>query len=821
MTKTKRISDVAKELGVKSKEIIDFLNDYYPRPDGKPWRASHGLDETALELIYDAFGKPEGAEEVPSEEKVEVVEETPQVEVIEKKEETKSEEVIEEVVKEIPEEVKVKTEEVIVEEIKEEKEETQKIEEKPKGELTAKKAEELIKEILAKKERERKEKEEQKRKREQERRREVKSEEKPKEKKEEKKEEGKEKKPKVKLSKAEREVLRKLEHQVEKEKKKEEKRAKEKAKKKKEEEEVKIIYIPEVITVRELAELLDVPANKVIAELMKRGVLATINQPVPPETAVEVAEAFGYLAEIKKEEEPEEALLQEEEQESEEDLQPRPPIVVVMGHVDHGKTTLLDYIRKTNVAAREKGGITQHIGASQVELPDGRKITFLDTPGHEAFTTLRARGAQVTDIAVLVVAADDGVMPQTIEAINHAKAFNVPIIVAVNKIDKPNADPMKVRRELSEHGLIPEEWGGDTIFVDISAKTGQNVDQLLEMISLLADILELKANPNKRAKGTIIESKLDRKRGPVATVIVQEGTLRVGDHFVAGTTYGRVRAMFDDKGRQVKEAGPSTPVEVLGFEDLPEAGDQLIVVKDEKTAREIAEKRREKKEREEKLQTIRLEDIYKKIQSGETKELRIILKTDTMGSLEALKKSLEELSNEKVQVRVIHGAVGGITENDIMLAKASRAIVIGFNTRPDPKARELMEQEKVDVRLYGVIYDAIEDVKKALVGLLEPIKKEEVLGMAEVRATFKIKKVGTVAGCYVVSGKLVRGAKARLIRDGVVIYDGEIESLKRFKEDVQEVTAGYECGVKLKDYNDVKVGDQIECYEIKYEKPTL
>lgn len=801
MTKTKRISDVAKELGVKSKEIIDFLNEYHPRPDEKPWKASHGLDETALELVYEAFGRLEPKEDTPSEEKLE----------------SKPQEVVQEVVEELPEEVEVKTHEVIVEEIEEEEETKQ---EKVEEEITAKKAEELIREILAKEERERREREEQRRKREQEVRREVKAEEKPKEKTEEKKEEEKTEKPKVKLSKSEMEVLRKLEHQVEKEKKKEEKKTKEKTKKK-EEEEVKIIYIPKVITVRELAELLDVPANKVIAELLKRGVLATINQPVPPETALEVAEAFGYLAEIKEEEEPEETIVLEEEQESEENLQPRPPIVVVMGHVDHGKTTLLDYIRKTNVAEREKGGITQHIGASMVELPDGRKITFLDTPGHEAFTTLRARGAQVTDIAVLVVAADDGVMPQTIEAINHARAFNVPIIVAVNKIDKPNADPMKVRRELSEHGLIPEEWGGDTIFVDISAKTGQNVDQLLEMILLLAEIMELKANPNKRARGTIIESKIDKKRGPVATVIVQDGTLKVGDYFVAGTTYGRVRAMFDDKGRQVKEAGPSTPVEVLGFEELPEAGDQLIVVKDEKTAKEIVEKRKEKKEREEKLQTIRLEDIYKKIQAGETKELRIILKTDTMGSLEALKKSLEELSTEKVQVRVIHGAVGGITENDIMLAKAAEAIVIGFNTRPDPKARELMEKERVDVRLYGIIYEAIEDVKKALVGLLEPVKKEEVLGMAEVRATFKIKKVGTVAGCYVLNGKLVRGAKARLIRNGVVVYDGEIESLKRFKEDVQEVNAGYECGVKLKDYNDVKVGDQIECYEIRYEKPTL
>lgn len=783
MTKTRRVSEIARELGVKSKDITDFLNEYYPRTDGKKWRASHGLDEHALTLIYDAFGKPK-----------------------EDKEEVKNE-IVEEIAEEKPLEEKLeKVEEVIVEqseEVKEEKEEKQ----------PQKSAEELIREILERKEREKRErlgkKEEKPRVEVRElRREEVKPQ----------KEEKEEEKPKVRMSKQEREILRKLEHKVEKEKKKQEK--KEKEKKRKKEEEIKIIQIPEIITVRELAELLDVPANKVIAELMKRGVLATINQPVLPEVAVEVAESFGYLAEVKKEE-IEEEIIEEQEEVREEELEPRPPIVVVMGHVDHGKTTLLDRIRNTNVAEREKGGITQHIGASQVVLPDGRKITFLDTPGHEAFTTLRARGAKVTDIAILVVAADDGVMPQTIEAINHAKAFDVPIIVAVNKIDKPNADPMKVRRELSEHGLIPEEWGGDTVFVDISAKTGQNVDQLLEMVLLLADILELKANPNKKARGTIIESKLDRKRGPVATVIVEDGTLKIGDHFVAGTTYGRVRAMFDDKGRQIKEAPPSTPVEVLGFEELPEAGDELVVVEDEKTAREIAEKKKEKREREEKLQTIRLEDIYKKIQSGETKELRIVLKVDTMGSLEALKKSLEELSNEKVQVKIIHGAVGGITENDIMLAKASGAIVIGFNTRPDPKARELMEKEKVDVKLYGIIYEAIEDVKKALVGLLEPIKKEEILGMAEVRATFKIKKVGTVAGCYVLNGKLVRGAKARLIRQGVVIYDGEIESLKRFKDDVQEVSAGYECGVKLKDYNDVKVGDQIECYEIKYEKPTL
>ena len=741
----KRIQDVAKELGVKPKEIIDFLKEW--SSEKKKWSNFSVLDADQLDLIYDVFGRPQ------TEEKAE-----------EKKEE--------------PEEVVTYTEEEEEEEIK--------VEEKPIEEVIA---ETLGKEIREKPKEERKPKPEKKA-----RKRTVRE--------------------------FKREEQRTKETQVaEKEQKKTQKKKEEKKKQEKKEEDIKIVQIPEVITVRELSELLEVPANKVIAELMKRGVLATINQRIPPEVAVEVAETFGFLAEVK--EEKEEEPLIEEVEDRPEDLKPRPPVVVVMGHVDHGKTTLLDTIRKTNVAEREKGGITQHIGASVVEV-NGRKITFLDTPGHEAFTSLRARGAQITDIAVLVVAADDGVMPQTIEAINHAKAFNVPIIVAVNKIDKPEADPMKVRRELSEQGLVPEEWGGDTIFVDVSAKTGQNVDQLLEMILLLADILELKANPNKRAKGVIVETKLDRKRGPVATVIVQEGTLKVGDVFVAGTTFGRVRAMFDDKGRQVKEAGPSMPVEVLGFEELPTAGDTLVVVENEKKAREIAEKMKEKKEKEEKTaQSLKLEDIYKKIEAGETKELKLIVKADTMGSLEALKKALEELSTEKVAVRVIHGAVGGITENDVMLAKASDAIIIGFNTRPDPKARELMEREKVDVRLYSIIYQVIDDVKKALEGLLEPIKREEVLGTAEVRATFKIKKVGTVAGCYVLEGKVVRGAKARLVRDGVVVYDGEIESLKRFKDDVQEVSKGYECGVKLKDYNDVKVGDLIECYEIKLEKPTL
>jgi translation initiation factor IF-2 len=608
-----------------------------------------------------------------------------------------------------------------------------------------------------------------------------------------------------KAKKEEEQILKKLEKQVEKKKKEEQ------------EEEIKIVQIPEIITVRELAELLRVPPNVVMAELLKKGVLATINQTVPSEIALQVAEALGFLAEVKKEEE----VLEEEIPDHWEKL-PRPPIVVVMGHVDHGKTTLLDTIRKTNVAQREKGGITQHIGASVVQLPDGRKITFLDTPGHEAFTSLRARGAQVTDIAVLVVAADDGVMPQTVEAINHAKAFNVPIIVAVNKIDKPGADPQRVRRELSELGLIPEEWGGDTIFVDVSAKTGQNVESLLEYILLLAELLELKARVEGPAKGTVIESKLDKQKGPTATLLVQEGTLRVGDPVVAGTTYGKIRAMFDDKGRKLNSAGPSTPVEVLGFEELPTAGDTFMVVEDEKKARQIAEIRKQKKEQQEKLSKgILLEEVFKKIEEGELKELKLILKTDTVGSLEALKKALTELSTPEVSIRVLHGAVGGITENDVMLAKASQAIIIGFNTRPDLKAKETAEREKVDIKLYSIIYEAIEDVKNALRGLLKPVQKEVVLGSAEVRATFKIKGVGTVAGCYVLDGKMVRNANARLIRDGVVIYTGKIEGLKRFKEDVQEVARGFECGIKLKDYNDVKVGDVIECYEVRLEKPSL
>lgn len=764
-----RVLDIARELGLKPKELIDFLEEWAPRDDGKTWSNFHTLEDFHLEMIYQQFGQPRKKETAVA------------IEEIKEKEE------------EVLEEEEVKVEKKPIEEVV--------------AEVLGKAVKEKVKEKPPKPERKPRV----------ERRRRPPEEEKPKEvpkpaeeKKEEKPKPAVEKK---KISKEEEQVLKKLQQQIEREKKKEEKREEKK-------EEVKIVEIYEGMTVRELAEKLGVPANRIMEALLRKGILATINQAVPPDVAVEIAESFGFLAEAKKEEE--EEILLEEVPDRPEDLKPRPPIVVVMGHVDHGKTTLLDTIRKTNVAEREKGGITQHIGASQVKLPDGRLITFLDTPGHEAFTSLRARGAQITDIAVLVVAADDGVMPQTLEAINHARAFNVPIIVAVNKIDKPGADPARVRRELSEQGLIPEEWGGDTIFVDVSAKTGQNVNQLLEMITLLADILELKANPNKRAKGVIVETRLDRNKGPIATVIVQEGTLRVGDVFVAGITSGRVRAMFDDKGRQVKEAGPSTPVEVLGFEELPEAGDTFIVLDSERKARELATKMKEKKEKEQKIaQGIRLEDIYKRIESGEVKELRIIIKTDTMGSLEALKKSLGELGTQDVSVRIIHGAVGGITENDVMLAKASGAIVIGFNTRPDPKARDLIEREKVDVRTYGIIYQAIDDVKKALQGLLEPVEREEVLGSAEVRATFKIKKYGTVAGCYVLEGKVVRGAKARLVRDGVVVYDGQIESLKRFKEDVQEVARGYECGIKLRDFNDVKVGDIIECYRIKLEQREL
>ncbi|NMA13850.1 MAG: translation initiation factor IF-2, partial [Clostridia bacterium] len=499
----------------------------------------------------------------------------------------------------------------------------------------------------------------------------------------------------------------------------------------------------------------------------------------------------------------------------------RPPVVTVMGHVDHGKTSLLDAIRKANVIATEAGGITQHIGAYQVEI-NNKRITFLDTPGHEAFTAMRARGTQVTDIAILVVAADDGVMPQTIEAINHAKAAEVPIIVAINKIDKPSANPEKVKQELTEHGIIAEEWGGDTIMVPVSAKTQEGIPQLLEMILLVAEVGELKANPNRLARGTVVEAELDKGRGPVATVLVQKGTLHIGDNVVAGTTFGKVRAMIDDKGRRVKTARPSTPVEVLGFSEVPPAGEVFVAIADEKDARHIAGKYQIKKREEELGKTARvsLDDLFKQISEGEVKELNIIIKADVQGSIEALSQSLNKLSTNEVRVNTIHSGVGTITESDVMLASASNAIIIGFNVRPDTNTRKVIEAENIDLRLYRVIYDAIDDVKAAMAGLLEPTFKEVVIGRAEVRATSKVPKVGTIAGSYVTEGKITRQAGVRVIRDGIVIHEGKISSLKRFKDDVKEVVSGYECGIGVENFNDVKENDAIEAFimeEIKRE----
>jgi translation initiation factor IF-2 len=623
----------------------------------------------------------------------------------------------------------------------------------------------------------------------------------------------------AKEEKEEMEALRKLMegHPKKKKPKKEEKKRETEESK---EEEIKIIQIPEVITVRELADLLNIPVNQILMDLLQKKILATVNQTIDPKIALEIAEKHGFLAEIKVEGEESEETKEEETKIPEEEtgqLEERPPVVTVMGHVDHGKTTLLDTIRKTDVAAKEHGGITQHIGAYKIKLPNGKEITFLDTPGHEAFTTLRARGSKVADIAVLVVAADDGVKPQTVEAINHAKNAKVPIIVAVNKIDKPGADPMRVRQELTQYGLIPEEWGGDTIFVDISAKTGKNVDELLEMILLVAEMLELKANPNKLAVGTVIESKLDPKKGPVATILVEDGTLHVGDYFVAGYTWGKVKALFNERGERLKEAKPGTPVEVLGFDEVPQAGDKFIAKATEREAKQLAEVRKQRREEEllAKKTRINLENL------GEVKEINIILKADVQGSLEALKKSIEDLSEKfnEVSINIIHAAVGGITESDVMLAAASNALIIGFNVRPDAGSRKAAEQENVDIRIYNIIYQAIEDLEKAMKGMLKPTLKEVLLGTAEVRAIFKAKSIGTIAGCYVTDGVIKRTAKARLVRNGIVIYDGEISSLKRFKEDVKEVQKGFECGLTLKNFNDIKVGDIIEAYEIVEERP--
>jgi translation initiation factor IF-2 len=575
----------------------------------------------------------------------------------------------------------------------------------------------------------------------------------------------------------------------------------------------KAVITGETVMIKELAEKIGKPATEIIKKLMILGVMATINQDIDFDTAALVASEFGVELEQKLEKTYEEVLIEEYKKDTPEDLSERPPVVTVMGHVDHGKTSLLDAIRKSKVTEREAGGITQHIGAYTIEI-NNKQITFLDTPGHEAFTAMRARGAQVTDIAILVVAADDGVMPQTIEAINHAKAANVPIIVAINKIDKEIANPERVKQELTEYGLVAEEWGGDSIFVPVSAITQEGIDHLLEMILLVSEIQELKANPNRLAKGTIIEAKLDKGRGPVATVLVQNGTLKVGDPIVAGVSYGHVRAMINDKGKRVDSAGPSQPVEVLGFSEVPEAGDILYAVEDEKLSRHVSEERKDKiKAMQIKaMAKVSLDDLFNQIAEGQIKELNIIVKGDVQGSVEAVKQSIEKLSNEQVRVKTIHEGVGGITESDVMLASASNAIIIGFNVRPDSMARTAAEREKVDIRLYRVIYNAIEDIEKAMKGLLEPEFKEVILGHAEVRATFKVSGVGTVAGTYVTDGKILRNANARLVRNGVVVYEGKVASLKRFKDDAREVASGYECGIGLENFNDIKDGDVIEAY---------
>jgi len=585
------------------------------------------------------------------------------------------------------------------------------------------------------------------------------------------------------------------------------------------------IRISDAITVGELAKRMGVKANDLIRELMSQGNMVTINHPLDFETAAILASEFNY--EVENVAFDEETILNVDSaaasgEDQPEDLEPRPPVVTIMGHVDHGKTSLLDAIRQTNVIAGEAGGITQHIGAYDVEL-DGKKIAFLDTPGHEAFTAMRARGTKVTDIVILVVAADDGVMPQTKEAINHAKAAEVPIIVAVNKIDKPGANPEKVKQELTEFELIPEDWGGDTIFVEVSAKEQQNIDGLLEMVLLQAEVLDLKANAEKHAIGAIVEARLDKGRGPVATLLVQEGTLHIGDPLVSGIHFGRVRTMTNDRGQQVKEAGPSTPVEVTGLSGVPDAGDTFNALVDEKAAKEVAQHRAQKLREAELAKTskISLDQLYARIQEGDVKELKVIIKADVQGSVEAVKDALVKLSNDICRLVVIHTAVGGIIESDVTLATASDAIIIGFNVRPEPKAAHLAEQEGVDIRLYNIIYDAVADVKSAMEGLLAPTLKEVALGRIEVRDTFHVSKVGTVAGCYVLDGKVARNAQVRLVRDNVVIWEGKLSSLKRFKDDAREVQSGYECGIGLENYNDVKVGDIIEAFEIEEVATTL
>ena len=574
----------------------------------------------------------------------------------------------------------------------------------------------------------------------------------------------------------------------------------------------KVIEIPETITVGDFAKAMGKTAAEVVKKLMMLGVMATVTQNIDFDTATLIADEFGI--ELKQEVVvTKEDMLFAEEEDKPEDLKPRPPVVVVMGHVDHGKTSLLDAIRHTSVISTEAGGITQHIGAYGVRLND-RDITFLDTPGHEAFTTMRARGAQVTDIAILVVAADDGIMPQTIEAINHAKAAGVSIVVAINKIDKEGANVDRVKQMLVEHDLVPEEWGGDTVCVEVSAKKHINIDGLLEMVLLIADMLELKANPNKPAKGTVIEAQIDKGRGPVATVLVQEGTLKVGDIVIAGTAVGHVRAMINDKGRRVKTAGPSTPVEILGLSEAPSGGDHFRVVTDEKLARDVAEARKQEQKETRFNSTVKvsLDNLFSQIDEGNMKELNVIIKADVQGSVEAVKQSLEKLSNDEVRVRAIHGGVGAVNESDVMLANASNAIIVGFNVRPDAGAAAAAERQEVDIRLYRVIYQAIEEIEAAMKGMLDPEFKEVVIGHAEVRQTFKVSGVGTIAGAYVTDGKIARNAEIRLVRDGIVVHEGKIDSLKRFKDDAKEVSDGFECGIGIEKFNDVKEGDVIECF---------
>ncbi|MBQ4515319.1 MAG: translation initiation factor IF-2 [Clostridia bacterium] len=578
--------------------------------------------------------------------------------------------------------------------------------------------------------------------------------------------------------------------------------------------EKKTVLIPDEISVGELAERLEVPATEVIKKLMTLGIMAAISQTIDFDIASLISEDLGAIVE-------KEIILSDEDilfddfEDDESSLEPRSPVVVVMGHVDHGKTSLLDAIRSTNVTDTEAGGITQHIGAHRVRIHD-KKITFLDTPGHEAFTAMRARGAQVTDIAILVVAADDGIMPQTIEAINHAKAANLSIIVAINKIDKESANPDKIKQELTEYELIPEDWGGDTICVEVSAKQRINIEGLLEMVLLVAEMRELKANPNRKAKGTVIESKLDKGRGPVATMLVQNGTLRIGDTIVAGTAMGHVRAMLDDKGKRIKKAGPSVPVEILGLSEVPSGGDLFYVVEDERMAKNVIEKRKQqiKDERVNAHTAVTLDDLFDRIKEGEMKELELIVKADVQGSVEAVRQSLEKLSNDEVRVKVIHGGVGAIRESDVMLAYASGAIIVGFNVRPDAGAAASAERQGVDIRLYRVIYTAIEEIEAAMKGMLEPTFKEEVTGHAEIRQTFKVSSVGTIAGCYVTDGVIHRNSQVRVVRDGIIVYEGELASLKRFKDDAKEVNSGYECGLNIENFNDIKEGDVVECFRM-------